>query len=89
METVDQARETIFRELTTDDSEVRGEYLKSFEAEAKAFSEYMAQAFVKWRGFDNEFKDERPSTMESWKRTKRKWAVASALPRCSKISSML
>jgi hypothetical protein len=53
METVDQARETIFKELTSDDSEVRGEYLKHFEGEAKGFAESMAQAFIKWRDFDN------------------------------------
>src|SRR5260370_16920060 len=56
METLDQARETIFRELTSDDSEVRGEYLKLFEAEAKVFADSMAQAFIKWRAFDSSFK---------------------------------
>ena len=56
METVDQARETILKELTSDDSEVRGEYLKLFEGDAKAFAESMAHAFVKWRDFDNGIK---------------------------------
>ncbi len=56
METVDQAQATIFREITTDDSEVRGEYLKHFEGAAKGFSVSMAKAFVKWREFDNEIK---------------------------------
>lgn len=53
METVEQARETIFKELTSDDTEIRSEYLKLFEAEAKAFADPMAQAFIKWRTFDN------------------------------------
>lgn len=53
METVDQARETIFKELTSDDSEVRAEYLKHFEEAAKRFAESMAKTFIKWRDFDN------------------------------------
>jgi len=56
METVDQARETIFKELTSDDSEVRGEYLKHFESSAKRFAQSMAHAFIKWRDLDNEVK---------------------------------
>jgi hypothetical protein len=60
METVEQARETIFEEITSDDLEIRGEYLKHFEAAAKVFAESMAKAFVKWREFDNGVKgDER------------------------------
>ena len=58
METVEQARETILKELTSDDSEVRSDYLKLFEADAKAFADAMAQAFMKWRTFDNEVKDD-------------------------------
>lgn len=54
METVEQARETILKELTSDDSEVRSDYLKLFEADAKTFADAMAQAFMKWRTFDNE-----------------------------------
>lgn len=53
METLEQARNTIFTELTSDDSEVRQEYLKRFGADAKAFAESMAQAFIQWREFDN------------------------------------
>lgn len=56
METVEQARETILKELTSDDSEVRSDYLKLFEADAKSFADAMAQAFMKWRTFDNEVK---------------------------------
>ncbi len=56
MESVDQARETIFKELTSNDSEVRGAYLKLFEGDAKEFAESMAQSFLKWREFDNNVK---------------------------------
>jgi len=58
METLEQARDTIIKELTSDDSEVRGEYLKHFEADAKRFADSMAQAFIKWREFDNSIKDD-------------------------------
>jgi len=60
METVEQARDTILKELISEDPEVRAEYLKRFEADTKAFADSMAQAFVRWRSFDNEVKgDER------------------------------
>src|SRR5438045_2448298 len=58
METVEQARETIFKELTSDDSEVRGKYLKHFEADAKRFADAMAQAFIRWREFDTPIKND-------------------------------
>jgi len=60
METFDQAQAEIFREITSEDSEVRGEYLKNFEKAAKRFAVSMARAFMKWRDFDNDVKgDER------------------------------
>lgn len=60
METVDQAQTAIFWEITSDDSEVRGEYLRHFEGAAKRFAVSMAKAFIKWRDFDKELKgDER------------------------------
>lgn len=60
METVDQAQTAIFREITSDDSEVRGEYLKNFEGAAKRFAGSMAKAFMKWRNLANDVKgDER------------------------------
>ena len=49
METLEQARDTIYKELTSDDSEVRAEYLKVFEPDAKRFSEAMARAVIAWR----------------------------------------
>jgi len=54
MESIEQARETIFKELVSDDSEIRDAYLELFEDDAKALSGSMAQAFIKWRSFDNE-----------------------------------
>lgn len=56
METLDQAQAAIFREITSDDSEVRGEYLKHFEGAAKGFAVSMAEAFMKWHDFDNDVK---------------------------------
>lgn len=61
METLEQARDTIYRELTSDDSEVRAEYLRLFDAQAKTFAEAMARAVVAWRPLDNESKDEKRS----------------------------
>ena len=59
METFEQARETIYKELTSDDAEVRAEFLKLFDADAKVFSEAMARAVVAWRPLDIESKDEK------------------------------
>lgn len=53
METLEQARETILKEVTSDDPDVRREYLKHFDADAKALVDSMAQAFIKWREFDS------------------------------------
>lgn len=58
METADQARVTILKELSSDDSEVRADYLKHFEADTKNFAASMAQAFMKWREFDTPIKDD-------------------------------
>jgi hypothetical protein len=58
METLQEARDTIFNELTSEDAEVRSDYLKHFEGGAKAFAEYMADSFVKWRAFDSHIKDD-------------------------------
>lgn len=52
METLEESRAKILAELTSDDLEVRAEYLKLFEADAQEFSTSMAQAFMKWRTLD-------------------------------------
>lgn len=48
METLEEARSKIFLEITTDDPDVRGEYLKRFEHETKEFSEVMARVMLNW-----------------------------------------
>ena len=58
METFDQAQAEIYREITSDDVEVRGEYLKHFEGAAKGFAVSMAKAFLKWRDFDSKLKED-------------------------------
>jgi hypothetical protein len=66
MKTVEKVRETIFKELTSDDSAVRSDYLKLFEADAKAFSDAMTNAFMRWRIFDNGMKgDERQAYLSA------------------------
>jgi len=60
MESFEQARDIIYNELTSDASEVRAEFQKLFDGEAKVFAEAMARAIVEWRALDNEIgKDER------------------------------
>jgi hypothetical protein len=56
MESFDQARETIYKELTSNDSELRAEYLALFEADVKTFAEEMAHAVMAWRSLDAEVK---------------------------------
>jgi hypothetical protein len=56
METFDQARERIYKELSADDPSVRADFLKLFDAEMNEFSSSMALAFVKWRTFDESTK---------------------------------
>lgn len=57
MEDKNEVRQTIERELTSDNSEVRSEYLQHFSAEVSKFTEAMSVAFLKWREFDSEVKD--------------------------------
>lgn len=59
METLDQTQAAILREITSDDSEIREEYLKHFEEAAKGFAVSMAKAFMKWRDFDNNVKGDK------------------------------
>ena len=56
METFDEARETIFRELTSDDSDVRTEFLRRFGPQVGAFSEAMGRAVIVWRSMDDDLK---------------------------------
>lgn len=59
MENLAEATEVIQREITSDDSEVRAEYLSHFAADSQRFSIAMARAVMKWREIDNCMGDER------------------------------
>ncbi len=52
MESHAQARETIYKELISDDSEVRAEYRKLFGEDIKAFADAMSYAVIAWRELD-------------------------------------
>src|SRR5947207_1830766 len=52
MDPVRQAKDTIYRELTSDDADVRKEYMRLFENEANEFAEHMARAVVSWQELD-------------------------------------
>jgi hypothetical protein len=52
METLAEARDTIRKELTSDDAEVRAEYLKAFHSDVEKFSDAMAKAVLAWRRLD-------------------------------------
>ena len=54
METFEEARAKILTELTSDDAEVRAEYLHHFEADANEFVDAMTHAFMTWRSLDAE-----------------------------------
>jgi hypothetical protein len=53
VETADEATAIIYREITTDDINVRTDYLTHFDKQAKAFSAAMAQAVVSWKELDS------------------------------------
>lgn len=48
MDTLQEARDKIFKEITIDDPEVRAEFLKRFGSAASEFSEIMAQVMQIW-----------------------------------------
>jgi len=52
METLEDSRRIVFTEITADDPAVRGEYLAKFEAQAREFSDGMADAVTRWRALD-------------------------------------
>ena len=53
METLAEARDKILSEITSDDADTRREYLTRFEADARSFSELMAEAWMRWRSLDD------------------------------------
>ena len=56
MENFKEARDNIFREITSDDAGVRAEFLEHFSSEMKTFSEKMGRAVVTWRLMDSDLK---------------------------------
>ena len=52
MEKLQEVRETITKEITSDDPEVRSEYLKHFGGQVEKFTNGMAHAFMNWRRLD-------------------------------------
>ncbi len=56
MESVQEVHQTILKELTSDDTEVRAEYLKHFGQQLDKFADAMARAFVNWRSLDAQVK---------------------------------
>jgi hypothetical protein len=53
MEIPTEARDKILFEITSDDREARGEYLKRFEGQARTFSAAMGEAVMGWRSLDD------------------------------------
>lgn len=53
METLAEVQDRILIEITSDDRDVRNEYLERFEAQAKTFSAAMAEALIVWRSIDD------------------------------------
>lgn len=54
METLAETQDRILTEITSDDRDVRSEYLKRFGAQAKTFSAAMAEALIVWRSIDDQ-----------------------------------
>ncbi|MFA6283813.1 MAG: hypothetical protein WCT30_00080 [Desulfurivibrionaceae bacterium] len=53
METLEEIRNTISTEITSDDAEIRAEYFKHFKPDIEKFIDAMARAFLEWRALDN------------------------------------
>ncbi|MEO7864044.1 MAG: hypothetical protein ABIU05_27150, partial [Nitrospirales bacterium] len=51
-----EARRAILTELTSDNSEVRAEYLTHFDSDVEEFAEAMAKAFRNWRALDGDLR---------------------------------
>lgn len=56
MKTFEDARKAIRTELTSDNAEVRADFLKHFETDVERFSDAMACAFGNWQTLDAEVK---------------------------------
>ena len=49
METPEQTRDIIYRELTGDDAEVRADFIRHFESEIGIFADAMTATVLAWR----------------------------------------
>lgn len=56
METIEEARRIILKELISEDTEVRAEFLKRFQKEVDKFADEMAHAVVNWGTLDAQVK---------------------------------
>ena len=65
MESTEKVKEVIFKEIIFDNSEVRNKYHELFRNDVEAFSESMAQAYIKWKEFDDEIKGEEHQALVS------------------------
>lgn len=54
VETLEQAEIIIYRELISEDAEIRADYSRLFDGRARAFSAAMAQAIVAWQTLDRD-----------------------------------
>jgi hypothetical protein len=52
METPEQVAAVVARELSSDDAEVRGEFIKRYAKQVDTFARDMAQALINWRTLD-------------------------------------
>jgi hypothetical protein len=58
MEMFETAKKSLLMELTSNDAEIRAEYVNRFQADMGRFTECMAQAFLNWRTLDDEVKSD-------------------------------
>jgi hypothetical protein len=56
MDETEVASEIIFREISSENAEVRADYMKAFGDDAKVFAAHMARAVVKWTQLDKGIK---------------------------------
>jgi tRNA U55 pseudouridine synthase TruB len=67
METIEEARTKILKEITSDDTNVRADYLKHFESDIEKFADAMAHAVVSWQSLHAEVKDnENLGQLSAW-----------------------
>ena len=58
MGTLEQARTKILTQITSDDSNVRADYLKHFQSEIETIASAMAEAVINWQSLHADVKDD-------------------------------